>query len=29
VVLDGAVFVGACIKWEPTDRYDDHMFALV
>lgn len=29
VAIDGTVFVGACIKWEPTDPYDDHMFALV
>ncbi|PSQ18876.1 hypothetical protein BRD00_03790 [Halobacteriales archaeon QS_8_69_26] len=28
VVLDGAVLVGACIKWEPRDPYDDHVFAL-
>lgn len=28
VVLDGTVLVGACIKWEPRDPYDDHVFAL-
>ncbi len=28
IVLGGAVFVGACIKWEPSDPYDDHVFGL-
>lgn len=29
IAVGGAVVVGACIKWDQGDPYDDHLFALV